>query len=289
MDGKTLADRLQVLFPEASGRSRKTWLARGRVTVNGCVVRDGRTLVRPGDRVALGVETVPAVTLQPPLRLVHEDEHLLVIEKPSHLLTIATESKRGRTAYSLVWAYLAAARPPRRPFVVHRLDRETSGLLLLAKSLAAKRRLQEQFATRMAERGYLAIVEGIVAADAGTLEGRLVQDRSLRVRLAAGNEAGARMAVTRYRVRERRGALTVLDLVLETGRRRQIRVQLAALGHPIVGDRAHGAATDPLRRLCLHATVLGFIHPATGKAMRLESDAPAAFAGVGRRSSRDRH
>jgi 23S rRNA pseudouridine1911/1915/1917 synthase len=128
----------------------------------------------------------------------------------------------------------------------------------------------------------VAIVEGRVAADAGTLEDRLVQDRALRVRLAAGDGAGGRVAVTRYRVRERRSAVTVLDLALETGRRRQIRVQLAALGHPIVGDREHGAATDPLRRLCLHATVLGFVHPATGRAMRFESAAPAAFARLGR-------
>jgi 23S rRNA pseudouridine1911/1915/1917 synthase len=280
----TLADRLRALFPESSGRSRNTWLAHGRVLVDGRVVRDGRTVVHAGERVALGPETVPRVPLPRPLRLVHDDEHVLVVEKPPDLLTIATESQRGRTVYRMVWDYLAAARPPRRPFIVHRLDRETSGLLVLAKSPAAKSHLQAQFASHAAERRYVAIVEGRVAADAGTIESRIIQDRALRVRVARRDEEGGRSAVTRYRVRERRTVVTVLDLALGTGRRRQIRVQLAALGHPVVGDGAHGATTDPLRRLCLHATALGFVHPGTGKPVRFESPIPAAFARLDRRS-----
>jgi 23S rRNA pseudouridine1911/1915/1917 synthase len=278
----TLAGRLKELFPEASGVSRKGWLAHGRVTVNGRVVRDGRTIVAVGDRVGLGQETVARVVLAPPLRLVHEDEHLLVIEKPADLLTIATESERERTAYRLVWSYLAAARPPVRPLIVHRLDRQTSGLLVLAKSVAAKRHLQEQFADRTVTRGYVAVVEGTGMADVGTLEGKIFQGRSLRVRTAGRDEAGAKTAITRYRVRERRATVTVLEITLGTGRRHQIRVQLAAVGHPVVGDRAYGATTDPIKRLALHATVLGFVHPGTGVAVRFASRVPAAFARVGR-------
>jgi 23S rRNA pseudouridine1911/1915/1917 synthase len=277
----TLAGRLKELFPEASGVSRKDWLAHGRVVVNGRAVRDGRTIVAAGDRVGLGLETVARVALSAPLRLVHEDEHLLVIEKPAELLTIATKSERARTAYRMVWSYLAEAWPPRRPLIVHRLDRQTSGLLVLAKSTAAKRHLQQQFAARTVKRGYVAVVEGRVSADAGTLEGKILQGRSLRVR-AAGREAGARIAITHYRVRERRAAVTVLDITLGTGRRHQIRVQLAAAGHPVVGDRAYGATTDPIKRLALHATILGFVHPGTGAAVRFESRAPAAFTRVGR-------
>lgn len=279
----TLATRLKDLFPEASGVSRKDWLAHGRVTVNGAIVRDGRTTVADDDRIRLGDETVARVTLSHPLRLVHEDEHLLVIEKPADLLTIATDSEQERTAYRLVFSYLAGKRPPTRPLIVHRLDRQTSGLLVLAKSTPAKRHLQEQFAARAVTRGYVAVVEGRVSADAGTLEDRILQSKSLRVRPAAPNEAGARLAVTRYRVRERRATVTVLDVTLGTGRRHQIRVQLAALGHPVVGDRAYHAKTDPVKRLCLHATTLGFIHPGTGAAVRFESPVPSAFARAGRR------
>jgi len=281
----TLAGRLKELFPEASGVSRKSWLAHGRVTVNGQVFRDGRTAIAPGDRVALGKATVARVALSPVLGLVHEDEHLLVIEKPADLLTIATESERQHTAYRMVWSYLAETHPPTRPLVVHRLDRQTSGLLVLAKSTAAKRHLQAQFAARSVIRGYTAVVEGRVTADAGTLEDKIFQSRSLHVRPAGRQEAGAKIAITRYRVRERRATVTLLDVTLGTGRRHQIRVQLAAAGHPVVGDRAYGATTDPLKRLCLHATTLGFIHPETGARMRFESPAPAAFSRVGRRAA----
>lgn len=276
----TLSTRLKELFPEASGVSRKDWLAHGRVSINGEVVRDGRATVDDGDRIRLGDETIARVTLPHPLRLVHEDEHLLVIEKPADLLTIATDSEQERTAYRLVFGYLAAKRPPVRPRIVHRLDRQTSGLLVLAKSSAAKRHLQEQFAARTVTRGYVAVVEGRVTADAGTLEDRIVQSKSLRVRPAGPKETGARIAVTRYRVRERRATVTVLDVTLGTGRRHQIRVQLAALGHPVVGDRAYHATTDPVKRLCLHATTLGFVHPATGTAVRFESPVPPAFSRV---------
>jgi 23S rRNA pseudouridine1911/1915/1917 synthase len=279
----TLAARLKDLFPEASGVSRKDWLAHGRVTVNGAVVRDGRTTVADGDRIRLGDETVARVTLGHPLRLVYEDDHLLVIEKPADLLTIATDKEQERTAYRLVFSYLQSKRPPTRPLIVHRLDRQTSGLLVLAKTTAAKRTLQEQFAGRSVTRGYVAIVEGRVAEDAGTLEDRIVQNTALKVRRAGAKEAGARLAVTRYRVRERRPTVTILDVMLGTGRRHQIRVQLAALGHPVVGDHTYHAKTDPIRRLCLHATTLGFVHPATGAAVRFESPLPATFARVARR------
>lgn len=279
----TLAERLRTLFPDASGVSRKDWLAHGRVTVNGTVVRDGRTEVADADRIRLGAETVARVTLPHPLHLVHEDDDVLVIEKPADLLTIATESEQERTAYRLVYGYLASKRPPLRPLIVHRLDRQTSGLLVFAKSVAAKRNLQQQFAARTVTREYVAVVEGRVAADAGTLEDRIVQSSALRVRRAHGTEEGARVAVTRYRVRGRGPNTTLLDLTLGTGRRHQIRVQLAALGHPVVGDRTYHAKTDPIRRLCLHATALGFVHPRTGTPVRYESPLPAAFLKAHRR------
>jgi 23S rRNA pseudouridine1911/1915/1917 synthase len=279
----TVAGRLKELFPEASGVSRKDWLARGRVCVNGRVVRDGRTVVASGDRVTLGSETVARVILSPPLRLVYEDEHLLVIDKSADLLTIATESERERTAFRMVWSYLAQARPPARPLIVHRLDRQTSGLLVLAKSATAKRHLQAQFKARSVTRHYHAVVEGTVRADAGTLEDSILQTSSLRVRPAGRGEAGARLAITSYRVRERRATATALDLALGTGRRHQIRVQLAAAGHPVVGDRAYGATTDPLKRLCLHATMLGFIHPESGSPVHFDSPPPPGFTRVGRR------
>lgn len=256
------------MFPAASRRSLKQWIERGRVEVNGRPVREGTTVVAAADRVALGHRR--AVTFPAALRLVYEDADLLVIDKPAGLLTVATDREKARTAYRLIWEYLHGERPPRRPYIVHRLDRETSGLLVFAKSVQAKRALQAQFEARHVERGYVAIVEGSIAGDEGRLESRLVQDRGLRVRPAPRG----RTAITRYRVRQRRRDTSVLELSLETGRRHQIRVQLAERGHPILGDRQHGSRQDPFGRLCLHATRLGFAHPRSGAPMRFESKAP---------------
>jgi 23S rRNA pseudouridine1911/1915/1917 synthase len=240
------------LFPDASRTAVRRWLAAGRVRVDGVIVRRGETELAPAARVTLGP---PAPPFPAALRLVHEDEALLVIDKPPGLLTVATARESERTAYHLLFDYVAAQRGRARLFVVHRLDRETSGLLVFAKSPAVKRTLQAQFAARTVERGYVAIVEGRVRDDEGILRDRLVEDPcTLRVRTSRTG----REAITEYRVRERRARSTVLELSLRTGRRGQIRAQLAARGHPIVGDRAFGATTDPLRRLCLHACVLAF-------------------------------
>ena len=273
MSEATLAERLRELFPDSSGRSVKQWLESGRVEVNGRVSRDGRAVVRAHDRVELGGRG--RIPFPKGLGLVYQDEAIVVVDKPARLLTMATERERERTAYRLLWDYLQAQRPRARHFIVHRLDRETSGLLVFAKSPEAKQHLQAQFEARTVQRVYTALVKGHVRLQSGTLEGRLVEDRSLRVRTARGPDG--RTAVTRYRVLARGQDTTLLELSLDTGRRRQIRVQLADIGHPIVGDREHGGPGGQFRRLCLHATRLGFIHPGTGKAMRFESAAPAAW------------
>jgi 23S rRNA pseudouridine1911/1915/1917 synthase len=231
------------------------------------VVRRGDVAVGPGDRVELVAAPRPALAAG--LRLVHEDADILIVDKPAGLLTIATEREREMTAYRLLTAHVGE-----RIFIVHRLDRETSGLIVFARSGAAKRTLQAQFAARTPERIYRALVEGVVRAGEGTLSGRLVQDAGFRVRPAGGGRG--KEAITRYRVLEGRAGTTLLELALVTGRRGQLRAQLAAAGHPIVGDRSYGSGRDPLHRVCLHATRLAFEHPGGGR-VSFESAMPAAF------------
>ena len=262
--------RLQALFPHASRTTLRGWLARGRVRVNGEVARRADAPVAAADRVTLGPPPPPPFPSE--LRLVHAEDDWLVVDKPAGLLTIATERERERTAYRLLSDWLAAAPAPRRAFIVHRLDRETSGLLVFATSPDAKRGLQRQFAARTAERVYVAVVEGRVREDSGTLRGRLAQGCDLRVRArAAGKEA-----ITRYRVLERHRDATVLQLTLVTGRRGQLRAQLADLGHPIVGDAEYGSRRNPLRRVCLHAVRLGFTDR-HGRMRRFDSPPPRTF------------
>jgi len=269
-----LYERLQALHLGASRRRLKQWLAASRVRVNGTVVRRGDVAVGVDDRVELTAPPPPACP--EPLGLVHEDADILVVAKPSGLLTIATERERARTAYRLLRDWVVARRSAAaRLFIVHRLDRETSGLIVFAKSVAAKRSLQAQFAARAVERVYVALVEGAVRQTQGTFTSRLTEDRALRVR-ATGDRRAGREALTRYRVLELRRDATLLELRLVTGRRGQIRAQLAAAGHPIAGDREYGSRTNPLGRVALHATRLGFVHPRGGR-VSFESPLPEAF------------
>ena len=247
----------------------------GRVRVNGEVVRRGDASVTARDRVELGAPPPPAFPAA--MRSVYEDQEILVVDKPAGLLTIATERERERTAYRLLAEYVSG-QPGRRLFIVHRLDRETSGLLVFAKSPAAKRALQDQFEARAVERRYLAVVEGRVREPAGTLQSRLTTDQNLRVRPTSRRDRG-KEAITAYRVIDQRPGTALVELSLTTGRRGQIRAQLADLGHPIVGDVGYGARSNPLRRVCLHATRLSFVGPG-GRRMSFESPAPVAFARV---------
>ena len=268
-----LFDRLQALYPEASRRSLERWLVGSRVRVNGAIVTRGDVEIDVDDRVDLGSSARAAFPA--PLRLVHEDDDVLVVDKPSGLLTIATESERERTAYRILRDWVAGRGDRRsRLFIVHRLDRETSGLIVFAKSARAKQHLQAQFAERTAERVYVALAEGVMRQAEGSLVSRLIEDRALRVRVA--ERGGGREAITRFRVLERRRAATLLELQLVTGRRAQIRAQLAAAGHPIAGDAQYGARTDPMRRLALHATRLAFVHPRAGR-VSFESPPPPSF------------
>jgi 23S rRNA pseudouridine1911/1915/1917 synthase len=271
-----LGDCLGRLLAGASGRTRKQMLAAGRVRVNGATARSARTVLDPGDVVEVA-SRAPRAALPAGIELVYEDEDVIVVDKPAGLLTIATERERQRTVYAHLTARARAGRPPGRVFVVHRLDRLASGLLVFATSPAAKRALQGQFAAHTVERTYLAVVEGRLAGPSGTVRSRLLDDAPGRVRESHDPGRG-RPAVTHWRVVRAGARHTLLEATLETGRRNQIRVHLAGLGHPVAGDPAYGARTDPFARLALHAHVLGFEHPGRGERMRFVSPAPRDFA-----------
>jgi len=269
-----LRDRLQAMHPGSSRSAVKRWLEADRVRVNNHIVRRGDVPVSEADRVQLTATPPPAFP-SALLRLVHEDAEILVVDKPPGLLTIATEHERERTAYRPLADYVAGQRGRARLFIVHRLDRETSGLIVFAKTPKAKRLLQEQFKGRSVERVYVAVVDGQVREPSGVLRDHLAEDRALRVRPTRDRHRG-KEAITSYRVLEGGRTATAIELSLVTGRRGQIRAQLADLGHPIVGDRRYGSRRDPLKRVCLHATRLGFVHP-SGARVRFESPTPSAF------------
>ena len=210
------------------------------------------------------------------LKVVFEDESVIVADKPEGLLTIATASERSKTAYAMLRQYLNSKKPPEQLFIVHRLDREASGLLVFAKSLEAKERLQDQFKDHSAGRRYVAVVEGSVKADDFTIRSYLAENAAYRVYSTRNSRVG-KLAVTHVHTLKRSPKHTLVEVRLETGRKHQIRVHLAESGHPIVGDKNYGSPAKPIRRLALHGTGLEFRHPVTGKLMRFDSPPPKSF------------
>jgi 23S rRNA pseudouridine1911/1915/1917 synthase len=247
-------------------------LGQGRVCLNGKPCKIARHLIRRGDIIDIGEKTAPAVLLHG-LEIIHEDRDLLVIHKPAGLLTVATEHERERTTYAYLRAHLKQRDPRQKLFIVHRLDKFVSGVLVFAKSEGVKEKLQYMFHRHDIERRYWAIVEGHVARGRGTIQSYLAEDRSKRMRSTSKSGAG-KHAVTHWRVLRRLQNWTALEVTLETGRKNQIRAHLSEMGHPIVGDKAYGSTADPFGRIALHAFRLGFVHPTEGTALLFEIEPP---------------
>jgi 23S rRNA pseudouridine1911/1915/1917 synthase len=206
------------------------------------------------------------------LKIIHLDDAVVVVDKPTGLLSMGSEGEKERTAHRLLNEYLKTLTRSRlqQAFIVHRLDRETSGLMVFARNQSAQTILQQNW-KKVAKR-YLAVVEGSPADRQGTLKDHLVESNSFMVHRV---DKGGELAITHYRVLRRHGDKSLIELTLETGRKNQLRVQLAALGHPIIGDRKYGASTDPARRLALHSCELKFRHPVSGASMEFHSGLPA--------------
>jgi 23S rRNA pseudouridine1911/1915/1917 synthase len=255
----------------------KQLLRHGRVTVNGVPTSQFDHRLRAGDRIAIAPnapDTSASALRLAGVSIVHQDDQLIVIDKPAGLLSVATEGEKLDTAFARLSAYLGARRKG-RPLVVHRLDRETSGLLLFARSAAVRDDLQRGW--EEVSKTYFAIVEGTPDPPDGAVRNFLTEGRDLRMRASAKARKGSKEAVTYYRVAATRGRYSLLVVTLATGRKHQIRIHLAGLGCPVVGDERYGAKTNPAGRLGLHAWRLGFDHPVTGERAELESPLPSVL------------
>jgi len=231
------------------------------------------TRLEPGDVVTISVrkQLRDAALERHRLRLVHLDDAIVVIDKPSGLLSMGSEREKQRTAHRILNEHLKALMksPLQQAYIVHRLDRETSGLMLFARNESTQAALQQNW--KNVTKRYLAVVEGAPWNAQGTLKDNLAESKSFKVHRV---DKGGELAITHYRVLGRHRDKSLLELSLETGRKNQIRVQLAAFGHPIVGDRKYAATTDPARRLALHSCELKFRHPVSGASMEFRSALP---------------
>lgn len=213
------------------------------------------------------------------LLVLYEDKDLLVVDKPTGLLTVATPTEKTRTAHFVLTDYIrkGCGRSQKRLFVVHRLDRDTSGTLIFAKSEEAKFRLQEQW--KQTEKKYLAVVHGKLEKTSGTITSYLAEDDNYNVYSTSDSTKG-RLSHTAYTVLKETKGLSLLEVVLLTGRKNQIRVHLAGIGHPIVGDTKYGKADDSFARLALHARSISFKHPFSKKQLTFEAEVPVFFSAL---------
>ena len=271
----SLLDALEVLVPGAARRTLRQMLSQRRIRVNGEVRVDARHTVTPGDIVEISSAGVSS-KLPHGLEVLYEDNDIIVVHKPINLLTVATEGERNRTVYACLRAGLKERNPGGRLFIVHRLDKFASGILVFAKSERVQSLLKRIFQHHDIQRKYWAIVEGLVDKNQGTIQSYLAEDRMMRMH-STDDKFSGKFAITHFRVLQRTRGISSLEVTLETGRKNQIRVHLSEMGHPIVGDRAYGSTKDPLKRLGLHAFHLGFRHPVTGKQMLFQTSPPPEF------------
>lgn len=249
-------------------------LQHGRIRVNGEVERDPRRLVAAGETVDVAQKSVQR-DLPPEIGVLFEDEHVIVVLKANGILSVATEREQEATVQAYLNRYLKG-RHEERIHVVHRLDRETSGVLVFAKHLAARDGLKDQFEEHSVNRRYVAIIEGSMSPPDGTIRSHLFERRDLRM-VSVKPCADAKLAVTHFSTVRQHAGYSMLEVRLETGRKNQIRAHLSEAGHPIIGDFFYGSAVNPIERLGLHAKLLGFVHPMTGRRLEFTAPVPRSF------------
>jgi 23S rRNA pseudouridine1911/1915/1917 synthase len=269
---------LNFLLSSLPGRGRnavKGLLARRQVSVDGEVATRFDHPLEPGQLVVIGGSAGPGARL-PGVRIVFEDDSLIVVEKRAGLLSVASAAERELTVSAILRGYLARAQTPGRVYTLHRLDRETSGLLMFAKTREVQERLQADWQAAVLERSYVALVEGRLEKAEGTITSWLKENKNL-VMYSSRTPGDGEKATTHYRLLDGNARFSLLELLLETGKKNQIRVHMQDLGHSIVGDAKYGSSANPLHRLALHARVLAFRHPLSGRELRFETEIPADF------------
>ncbi len=266
-------------LPRQSRNNIKSLLARGQVSIDGKIVRQYNHRLEPGQEVVVDRSPNWGKEVGGGLKVLFEDQHLLVVDKPAGLLAIASDTEKERTAYHQLTDYVREKNPANRIFIVHRLDRDTSGVMVFAKHEEVKRLFQDNWKDLMTERAYIAVVEGRIDKDGDTVHSWLLETKTKLVYSSAARGDGLE-AITHYRVLQTSPKYSLLEVHLETGRKNQIRVHMHDIGHPITGDKKYGAQIDPLRRLALHARLLAFRHPLSGEPMRFETEIPPQFAAL---------
>ena len=266
-------------LPNKNRNNIKSLLKNKQVLVDGAAISQFNHPLNPGQEVMITESRFSDKDMKG-IKVVYEDEYLIAVEKASGILSIATDKEREKTAYNIVKNYVKSRKPLEKLFIVHRLDRETSGVMIFAKTEEMQQILQTNWQKMVLERTYVAVVEGKVEKNSDTIVSYL-KENSAFVTFSSDKEIeGSKKAITHYTVLKRSKGFSLVEANIETGRKNQIRVHMQSLGHSVVGDKKYGATTNPLGRLGLHAKSIIFKHPKTGKVLSFQTGIPAKFSGM---------
>ena len=270
-----LLEFLLLTFKDQSRNSVKSLLTNHRVAVDGAPISQYNFMLYPGDVVIVSKTPIHKKT-RSNLPIIFENDEMIVINKPSGLLSIASDKEKGSTAYRMLTDYVQQKDKHNRIFVVHRLDEDTSGVLMVAKNAKLQQALQDHWNEIVTKRGYYAIVEGQLKDKQGTIKSYLKKN-SQNMMYSSKKAGDGQFAITHYKVIKEVEGYSLLDVHIDTGRKNQIRVHLGEMGHHVIGDDKYGEPSNPIKRLGLHAYELEFKHPFTGKIMKFTAPIPKEF------------
>lgn len=271
------AGLMQFLLENVKGKSRnniKSMLKRRDISVNGKAVSKFDYPLKGGDKVEVKMKR--EIIVKSPFEILYEDKDIIVINKPAGLLSIANEKEKEKTAYHMLMEHVRKVNPLNRIFIVHRLDYETSGLMMFAKNEKAKLTMQDNWKDMIISRGYTALVEGRVTEKEGQVHSWLRETKTHKM-YSSYTKGDGLEAITNYKLIKAGEKYSLVSVSLETGRKNQIRVHMKDIGHNIAGDKMYEAETNPISRLGLHAHLLEFKHPTTLEVMKFETKIPKEF------------
>ncbi len=273
---------LEFLLENVKGKSRnniKSMLSRGNVAVNGKLQKQFDLDLEVGDEISCQPRKIEDNGINPRLEILFENEDFIAINKPAGLLSISSDREKNNTAYNFVDTYLKKSDKEGKAFIVHRLDRDTSGIMIFAKNIQTKQAFQDNWNEIVSYRGYTCVVEGKPKKDSDVITSFLTETKTHFV-FSTENESAGQKAVTEYNVLKTNGDFSIVDVKILTGRKNQIRVHFSEMGNPVCGDKKYGAKFSPIGRLCLHAGRLEFTHPETKEKFDFKVSAPKQFEKV---------
>lgn len=269
---------LLVSLPDVSRTTVKSYLTHRSVLINNTITTKHDAQLNAGDKVTITKGRGAEDFRHPMMRIVYEDDHIIVVDKRNGLLSMGTDKEREKTAFFILSKHVKKSNSRNMIFIVHRLDRETSGLMLFAKSEKVQSLLQKNWNEMVLERKYIAVIEGWLSNDEGIISARLTENKGFKMFVSNKNEG--ELAVTKYKVVRKSEIHSLVELELETGKKNQIRAHLEYVGNPISGDKKYGAHTSPAERVCLHAYKLHIKHPITGEDLDFSTRIPQIFESI---------